>query len=203
MNRNENQNANQNQFEPKVKTEISLLTILFAALVILLLAGGGGWYYLVQTGQDPLKFLGLSKIAPSAIQTQTETEKEATEGAIPEPPIIETATEMAEVIVRTFYDNLAMSVPPLSDPIAPQMALDLMTERAKKTINLNSDNISGELLKFAGVQSLPDQGFTVIKTSEAGNTITVETTWTYSSGPVTKTFTLMQEEGNWRIDSVK
>lgn len=199
-----NGSENQNQFEPKVKTELSTLTIILAVAVVLLLVGTGGCYLLVQAGQNPLELLGLRKQTQPAAQTQTEAQKQGTQAAIPAPPAIESSTEMAEIIVRTFYDNLAMSAPPLVDPIAPQMAIDLMTERAKETINVSDPSqASANLMKFAGVQNLPDQGFTIQTSAETANTIEVKTTWNYSSGAVTKTFILMQEAGNWKIDSVE
>lgn len=87
------------------------------------------------------------------------------------------------------------------------VAFSKLTSSTQAIVTANSPNSSNSSLAqglayFIGVQEAPDKG-TSITSSEKLNdgTVRVMTKWNYSgSGSITKTFILLLEDGQWKID---
>jgi hypothetical protein len=68
------------------------------------------------------------------------------------------------------------------------------------------DTLKYGLYGFIAIPSLPDKGMSIVSSQKLNNTtIKVSTQWSYSgtSKPSTKTFTLIFENGQWQIDKVQ
>lgn len=108
---------------------------------------------------------------------------------------------LAASVVKIFCENFFKGPPALND-VGVMRALDLLSQRAIKSISTIGPSPSAALTYFAGVQDIPNQGFTIDEVSKEGDKATVKTTWKYSSGSVKKVFSLVKENGSWKIDFI-
>lgn len=108
----------------------------------------------------------------------------------------------AVLVVKIFCDNFFKG-PPATNEQGVMIAFGLLSQKAKQSMPVVGPSPSAALASFAGVQDVPDQGYTIDEISEGAAKATVKTTWNYSSGNVTKTFELGKEEGNWKIDALQ
>jgi hypothetical protein len=79
------------------------------------------------------------------------------------------------------------------------IALGQLTASAQAIMNSNGE-------AFLHTQDLPDNGVDITNSEKASDgTIKVVTNWHYSgmAYPITKTFTLIQENNQWKIDKVQ
>ncbi len=113
---------------------------------------------------------------------------------VPDAPFVQ--------VVKLFCENFFKGPPALNEAGVVQ-ALGLLSPKAKQSIAMKGPSPSATLVSFAGVTDVPDQGFTIDGSSQAGDTATVKTTWKYSSGPLVKIFTLVKENGSWKIDALQ
>jgi len=105
-------------------------------------------------------------------------------------------------VVKNFCDSYFQGPPALNDPGVMQ-ALNLLSQKASASVSQIGPSPSAALSYFTNTQGIPDQGYTIDDVSEGAEKVVVKTTWKYSSGSVTKIFTLVKENGNWKIDSLK
>jgi len=108
------------------------------------------------------------------------------------------------LVVKSFCENSFKGPLALND-VGVMQALNLLSQRAIQSVSTIGPSPSAALTHFAGMryQGVPDQGFSIDETSETSEKATVKTTWKYSTGSVTKTFSLVKEDGNWKIDSIQ
>lgn len=104
-------------------------------------------------------------------------------------------------VVKTFCDNFFKGPPALNEQ-GVMKAFDLLSQKAKQSMSVIGPSPSAALAHFAGVQDVPDKGYTIDEISEGAEKATIKTTWKYSSGPVKKTFDLEKENGSWKINSI-
>ncbi len=107
----------------------------------------------------------------------------------------------AVLIVKTFCDNFFKGPPAINEQ-GVMKAFDLLSQKARQSMSVIGPSPSAALASFAGVQDVPDQGYTIDEISEGAEKATIKTTWKYSSGPVIKTFDLEKENENWKINSI-
>jgi len=107
----------------------------------------------------------------------------------------------AVLVVKTFCENFFQGPPALNEAGVIR-ALSLLSQKATNSISTIGPSPSAALASFAGVQDVPDQGYTIDEISEEAEKATIKTTWKYSSGPVSKTFDLEKENGSWKINSI-
>lgn len=121
----------------------------------------------------------------------------------PAEPVVEqnAPDSQAVLVVKTFCDNFFKGPPAINEQ-GVMAALDLLSQKAKQSMTVIGPSPSAALASFAGVQNVPDQGYTIDGISEGAEKATIKTTWKYSSGLVNKTFDLEKENGNWKINSI-
>ncbi len=120
----------------------------------------------------------------------------------PESPIGQpTSDSQAVLIVKTFCDNFFKGPPAINEQ-GVMLAFNLLSQKARQSMSVIGPSPSAALASFAGIQDVPDQGYTIDNIAETTQKATIKTTWKYSSGPVSKTFDLEKENGNWKINSI-
>lgn len=109
-----------------------------------------------------------------------------------------------QTVVDTFMKSFTqIKITTANDPNA-QNAKNLLSQDAQKVVSQEaSGSIASGLAKFAGVQSIPDGGYTLGKPVISSNTAIVATTWNFLSGPVTKVFYLVNDNNEWKIDTIR
>jgi len=174
------------------------LPIILAILISAAVFGGVGYWLGTQKAE---------KAASTATATVTTTAK--TSGTATADVTADWKSD-AENTVTVFTENLLASAPyaPTSDGVngtKANIALGKLTAAAQATVEKNSPNsISGGLALFCGIQDTPDKGTTITSSMKSDdNTVTVLSKWTYSGEVVTKTFTLILENNQWKISQVK
>jgi hypothetical protein len=105
-------------------------------------------------------------------------------------------------VVKKFCDSYFQGPPALND-VGVMQALNLLSQKATSSISQIGPSPSAALSHFANTQGIPDQGYTIDDVSEETEKVVVKTTWKYSSGSVTKIFTLVKEDSNWKINSLE
>ncbi len=108
----------------------------------------------------------------------------------------------AVLVVKTFCDNFFKGPPAINEQ-GVMIAFGLLSQKARQSMTVVGPSPSAALASFAGVQDVPDLGYTIDEISEEAAKATIKTTWNYSSGPVSKTFALGKENGVWKIDSLQ
>lgn len=179
-------------------------TAFFVVLLVTFTFIGGflGYYLGYQHLLPRLSF--VPALSPTPVPSRV-----AGAAATPSASISATITPSAphvapQTVVDTFMKSFTqIKTTTTNDPNA-QNAKNLLTQDAQKVV---SEEASGSLVsglaKFAGVQSVPDGGYTLGKPVVSGNTVTVATTWNFLSGPVIKVFYLVNESNEWKIDTIR
>ena len=111
------------------------------------------------------------------------------------------SNSQAVPIVKTFCDNFFKGPPALNEQ-GVMVAFSLLSQKAKQSMTVVGPSPSAALAAFAGVQDVPDKGYTIYMVSEGAEKATIKTTWKYTSGPITKTFVLEKENGSWKINAI-
>jgi len=109
-----------------------------------------------------------------------------------------------QLTVMQFMNALRNSAPPINDLESAKTAKAMLTSRARLRISDDPLRISGDLLRFVGIEELPDQG-SRIEAVEAIDENTVSVIlglYSSGSGRAARTVTLVFENSSWRIDSV-
>lgn len=169
-------------------TPIIILIIALASVVAL-----GVWAK--SSGSNT--FLSGLKAPAGKVEKQTVGEKPTGIQVTPKAP-----DSLSVQVVKLFCENFFKGPPALNDAGVVQ-AYGLLSQKAKQSISMKGPGPSAPLVSFTGVTDVPDQGFTINEASETGDKATVKTTWKYSSGPLVKIFTLVKENGSWKIDSLQ
>ncbi len=140
----------------------------------------------------------LSAVTAGSVVAVKTLNQRSPESGTPTEPIQSSATP----VVKSFCENAFKGEPALNDPGVMQ-ALGLLSQRATKSISMIGPSPSAALMHFINVQNIPDKGFTIDETLESGQKAIVKTTWNYSSGPIKKTFTVVKENDEWKIDLIQ
>lgn len=156
--------------------------------ILVLLAIGGAYYFGTQKNQT------APGSSPSPII-------QATPSLTPTPDATTNWKSEAENTVSIFMDNINGP----SDGNNINIAFSKLTSGTQARVKAQFPNsIATGLGNFVGVQEGPDKG-TSITSSEKLNdgTVKVLTEWKYTTGSSINTFTLVLEEGQWKIDKVQ
>ncbi len=104
-------------------------------------------------------------------------------------------------VVNEYANLMPQSVPSNLDDQAINKMVSLLSSQASE--NLASPHSAG-LAQFAGIQDIPDQGITISAVNQKDqNTVQVVTTWHYSGMVTNKTFEMIKENNEWKINSIK
>ena len=112
-----------------------------------------------------------------------------------------TADSSPEEVVAAFLGHVFASAPPDGPERPAVVAASLLTDEAREAID-ESAVLSGQLALLLGIQDVPDQGYQVGDAAVDGDDATVEATLSYSGGPATRTFALVQTDDGWHIDAI-
>jgi hypothetical protein len=147
-----------------------------------------------QKGFAPVIILLVIAVASAAAFGIWYKTRPAVERQIPE--------SQAVLVVKTFCDNFFKGPPAINEQ-GVMIAFDFLSQKARQSMSVTGPSPSAALAGFAGVQDVPDQGYTIDEISEGVEKATIKTTWKYASGPVVKTFELGKENGIWKIDALR
>ncbi len=187
-----------------VSMRVAFVAVLLVPVAII---GGLLGYYLGYQHLLPrISFVPI--VSPTPVPSRVggaAATPEATVSATLSPSVSPTPSVAPATVVDSFMKSFTqIKTTTANDPNA-QNAVQFLTKDAQKVVAQESTNnsLASGLAKFAGVQSLPDGGYTIGKPTVTDNTIVIATTWNYLSGPVTKVFYLIQENGQWKIDTIR
>lgn len=168
----------------------TLATLIIVALVIL---AGSYWYFTRQkAGQEILPSKTFQEILEKNGETPSPEAKQPVPGLV-----------SIRQTVENFMENFLKTAPPNPDQDAAQKAANLLSQKSRESLGDPGISLTGALARFAGVQDLPNQGYSIDKINEEKGRASVETTWKYSGRLVKKTFQLAFENGSWKIDSIR
>jgi len=197
--------------EQSTKPGMSTKAVILFGFVVVVIVSSSVVSYMNSKAEKEKKDLN-AQIA--TLQSQVASLQTAT--ASPSASASATADETAgwksdaENVVSVFTENFLASVPGEgSDGVngtKANVALGKLTAEAQATVKKNSpSSISGGLALFCGIQDTPDRGTSISSSTKSSDgTVTVISKWTYSGGgAVTKTFTLVTENEEWKISKVK
>ena len=113
------------------------------------------------------------------------------------------ATEsLAASVVKTFCESIFKG-PPATNESGTVQALGFLSQKATQSVSTKGPGPSAALVSFIGTSDIPEQGFTISEVSEGEEKTTVKTIWKYAKGPQEKVFSLVKENEEWKIDSIK